>query len=317
MKKQLLSEELLRMKRLAGLISESQYAQMLNESVEVPTWLKSRLEDVHSKVGKGSVFSQSIDSVLKTIQDAVEKEQNIDKIANSTGTLTINSPGIGYNLVLPMDKAKNLPGAKLGETEQLEGTSIIKVPSITTSAPLEQFKTNQLTIIVRPKKDKSGAVSPGEYIVLSAFPGDPTIPKASDWGGKYAVIIPGGSENVQENVSGSLLSEEIELNDNNYELPDFEEKKNALNQIFPYGEIDSDHYSYFGYESEKDLENAIEWGEVDSDRIINAVISATQEVFPESQGFKVTSEMYSGDEKCYVTIVKGEDSLQFDLKIGV
>jgi hypothetical protein len=199
MKKQLLSEELLRMKRLAGLISESQYAQKLNESVEVPTWLKSKLEDVHTKPGQGSIFAQSIDNVLKLAQAALDKETNIDKIANSTGTLTVKSPGIGYNLVLPIEQARKLSGAKESEVEKIEGPSKVKVPAITTNAPLSQFKSDELTVIVRPKKDESGAVIPGEYIVLSAFPGDPTIPRASEWGGKYAVIIPGGSENVQEN----------------------------------------------------------------------------------------------------------------------
>ena len=199
MKKQILSEELLRMKRLAGILSESQYSQKLNEAVEIPVWLKGKLEDVHIKPGQGSIFSQSIDNVLKLAQGALDKATNIDQIANSTGTLTISSPGIGYNLVLPMDKAKNLPGATQGEVEKIEGPSKIKVPSITTTAPLSQFKSDQLTVIVRPKKDESGAVIPNEYIVLSAFPGDPTIPRTSEWGGKYAVIIPGGSESVQEN----------------------------------------------------------------------------------------------------------------------
>ena len=165
-------------------------AETLNEAVEVPTWLKGKLEDVHTKLGQGSIFAKSIDDVLKLAQSALDKETNIDKIANSTGTLTINSPGIGYNLVLPMDKAKALPGAKENEVEKVEGPNKIKVPAITTTAPLTQFKSDELTIIVRPKKDESGAVIPNEYIVLSAFPGDPDIPRASEWGGKYAVIIP-------------------------------------------------------------------------------------------------------------------------------
>ena len=165
-------------------------SKLINEAVEVPTWLKGKLEDVHTKPGQGSIFAKSIDDVLKLAQSALDKETNIDKIANSTGTLTINSPGIGYNLVLPMDKAKALPGAKESEVEKVEGPNKIKVPAITTSAPLTQFKSDELTIIVRPKKDESGAVIPNEYIVLSAFPGDPDISRASEWGGKYAVIIP-------------------------------------------------------------------------------------------------------------------------------
>lgn len=173
-------------------------ANIITEAVEVPSWLAGKLEDVHTKPGQGSIFAKSVSDVLKLAQDALDKEQNIDKIANSTGTLTIKSPGIGYNLVLPIDKAKALPGAKESEVEKVEGPNKIKVPAINTSAPLTQFKTDDLTVIVRPKKDESGAVIPNEYIVLSAFPGDPSIPRASEWGGKYAVIIPGGKEELKE-----------------------------------------------------------------------------------------------------------------------
>ena len=175
----------------------------INEAVEIPSWLKGKLEDVHTKPGQGSIFAKSIDDVLKIAQDALDKEQNIDQIANSTGTLTISSPGIGYNLVLPIGKAKQLPGAQESETEKVEGSSRIKVPAITTSAPISQFKTDELTVIVRPKKDESGAVIPNEYIVLSAFPGDPTIPRSSEWSGKYAVIIP-GKKDIEETVNEAL-----------------------------------------------------------------------------------------------------------------
>jgi hypothetical protein len=174
---------------------------LLNEAVEVPTWLKSKLEDVHTKPGQGSIFAKSIDDVLKLAQDTLNKSKDIDKIANSTGTLTVKSPGIGYNLVLPIDKAKALPGAKESEVEKIEGPNKIKVSAITTTAPLTQFKSDELTIIVRPKKDESGTVIPNEYIVLSAFPGDPSIPRASEWNNKYAVIIPGGKEEIKEDIS--------------------------------------------------------------------------------------------------------------------
>ena len=176
---------------------------LINEATEIPTWLAGKLEDVHTKPGQGSIFAKSIADVLKIAQDALDKESNIDKIANSTGTLTIKSPGIGYNLVLPIEKAKALAGAKESEVEKVEGPNKIKVPAITTNAPLTQFKTDDLTVIVRPKKDESGAVIPNEYIVLSAFPGDPTIPRASEWGGKYAVIIPGGKD-IEEVVNEAL-----------------------------------------------------------------------------------------------------------------
>jgi hypothetical protein len=209
MKKQIISEEFRRMQKLAGI--------QLTEAVEVPTWLKGKLEDVHTKPGQGSIFAKSIDDVLKLAQNALDKSQDIDKIANGTGTLTVKSPGIGYNLVLPIDKAKALPGAKESEVEKQEGPNKVKVSAITTTAPLTQFKSDELTVIVRPKKDEAGAVLPNEYIVLSAFPGDPSIPKASEWGGKYAVIIPGGKEEVKEinieNLVNEALSKHRKLNE--------------------------------------------------------------------------------------------------------
>jgi hypothetical protein len=166
--------------------------RLLKEAVEIPSWLKGKLEDVHIKPGQGSIFSKSVDQVLKLTQDLLNKTkpEEVDKIANSTGTLTMEVPGIGYNLVLPINQAKKLEGAQESETEKIEGPNKIKVPAITTTAPLTQFKSNKLTVIIRPKKDEAGNVIPNEYIVLSVFPGDPDIPRASEWGGKYAVIIP-------------------------------------------------------------------------------------------------------------------------------
>ena len=165
-------------------------AGILVEAVEVPTWLAGKLEDVHTKPGQGSIFAKSISEILKLAQSALDNEPNIDRIANSTGTLTIKSPGIGYNLVLPINKAKALPGAQESEVVKVEGPNKIKVPAVTTTAPLSQFTTDELTVIVRPKKDDKGTIIPDEYIVLSAFPGDPSIPRASEWNGKFAVIVP-------------------------------------------------------------------------------------------------------------------------------
>ncbi len=200
MNKQILSEEFQRMQKLAGIITEG---------VEIPTWLENKLEDVHTKPGQGSIFSKSIKDVLKLAQDTLDKSKDVDKIANNTGTLTIKSPGIGYNLVLPIEQAKKLPGAKESEVEKLEGPNKIKVPAITTSAPLTQFKSDGLTIIVRPKKDEAGTIIPNEYIVLSAFPGDPSIPRASEWGGKYAVIIPGGGGELIKIVTKMVSEKQV------------------------------------------------------------------------------------------------------------
>ena len=99
--------------------------------------------------------------------------QEVEKIANTTGTVSLDSSGIGYDLVLPMDKAKALKDAQQVEVEKVEGPNKIKVPAIKTSEDMGTFSTGKLTIIVRPKKDESGNVLKGEYIVLSAFPGNP------------------------------------------------------------------------------------------------------------------------------------------------
>jgi len=231
MKKQILSEEFKRMQKLAGIITEA---------VEVPTWLKGKLEDVHTKPGQGSIFAKSINDVLKLTQDALDKSKDIDKIANSTGTLTVKSPGIGYNLVLPIEQAKKLPGAKESEVEKIEGPNKVKVPAITTTAPLTQFKSDELTIIVRPKKDESGTVIPNEYIVLSAFPGDPSIPRASEWNGKYAVIIPSGKEELKEvehnidEIINKVLKKHRRI------LKENEDKKEKINDFFYSDEIKQD-----------------------------------------------------------------------------
>ena len=181
-------------------------SKMITEAVEVADWLKGKLENVHVKPGQGSIFAKSVDEILKLAQNLLDKTnpKELDKIANSTGTLTMNVGGAGYNLVLPIEQAKKLPGAQASEVEKQEGTSKFKVPAITTTAPLTQFKTNKLTVIVRPKKNEAGNVLPNEYIVLSVFPGDPEIPVASEWNGKYAVIIPGKTQAVTEGAEDDL-----------------------------------------------------------------------------------------------------------------
>jgi hypothetical protein len=204
-------------------------SKLLAEAVEVPEWLKGKLADVHSKPGQGSIFAKPIDTVMKTVQQVVDGAKNVDQVANSTGTLTVSSPGIGYNLVLPMAQALKLPGAKQGEVEKVEGPNKVKVPSVTTTAPLSQFASNELTVIVRPKKDEAGAVIPNEYIVLSAFPGDPDIPRASEWGDKFAVIIPGGEQGVNEGMqyfhNGAEMNQII-----NYDDSDIADELEALGQ---------------------------------------------------------------------------------------
>ena len=164
----------------------------MNEGPKIlfPDWLITKLNDVHTKVGQGSIFAMDINKVVEIAKQVVSKEQNIDKIANSTGTISTTVNGAGYDLVLPMEKAKTLPNADITTTKKVEGPTTMEVPAVKTSAPLQTFKTNQLTIIVRPMKNEGGEIIPNSYIILSVFPGNPNIPRISEWNGQYAVIIP-------------------------------------------------------------------------------------------------------------------------------
>ena len=111
----------------------------------------------------------------------------------------------------------------------------------------------------------------------------------------------------------SFTNEALNI-DADYELPDLEEKKKQLNDLFPYDCIDSSHYKMFGYESEEDFENAVKWGEIYPEKILRDIKDELEDLFP---GFEVDGGVYHGDEKCYITIRKGEDYLKFDLEIDL
>ena len=153
----------------------------------------------HNKVGSGSVFAKGIgvNGIVKAIQGV--------NLKDDSGAYTVNMPGVGYNLVLPMDKAKQLPDAQETTVKKQERGQDIEVPAIQTSAPMQNFATDKLTLIIRPSNPEYlpddvkqnpevlDAVKQGKsYSVLTAFPGDPDIPPANQWNGKYAVIIPKG-----------------------------------------------------------------------------------------------------------------------------
>jgi hypothetical protein len=97
----------------------------------------------------------------------------------------------------------DLEGADESSTEKKEGPNMISVPLIQTTQPLRDFETDVLTLIVRPsnpqflpedvKMDSEvmKKIDAGKcYSLLTAFPGDPNIPKASEWNGMYAVVVP-------------------------------------------------------------------------------------------------------------------------------
>ena len=111
----------------------------------------------------------------------------------------------------------------------------------------------------------------------------------------------------------SFVNEDLNIDDD-YNLPDLEEKKKQLNDLFPNDCIDSSNYQMFGYESEEEFENAVGYGEIDPQRILTTIKGEVEDLFP---GFEVDGGVYHGDDKCYISITKGDDNLRFDLKFDI
>tara|TARA_R100000008_G_C3523819_1_gene135457 strand:- start:45 stop:776 length:732 start_codon:yes stop_codon:yes gene_type:complete len=160
-------------------------------------WLIDKTERVHSKPGQGSIFAKPTKEVVEIVKKLAASAGDVDKVANTTGVLSSQVPGIGYDLVArvvngkPVDpRGKPIKG-QLTTVEKEEGPNKVPVKAIVTDHPLEAFKTDDLTVIVRPMKDGDGNVLPGEYIILSAFPGTTGADeRASEWGDKYVVVVP-------------------------------------------------------------------------------------------------------------------------------
>jgi hypothetical protein len=182
------------------------FKQYFNESTDViphkvghillSDYVKGHIA-THNEIGIGSVFSRDIN--MELIQQAASSAN----VEGDGGAYTVTVPGIGYNLVLPIERALELPEAVQTTATKDERGQPIQVPAVKTSAGLEQFATDQLTIIIRPSnpdylpEDVKGdenvlqaIANNRSYSILTAFPGDPDIPPASEWSERYAVIIP-------------------------------------------------------------------------------------------------------------------------------
>ena len=213
-----MNKEFLHMQKLAGLITESEYKRaLLTEATDqipgkdgiiilVSDYAKKHIME-HNKPGMGSVFKTGVteDEIINMVKEVAPK------VSGDGGAYELNKPSIGYDLVLPIDKAKSLKDAKEGEVEKQEGPNKIKVISITTSQPLSSFASNRISLIIRKSNpqflpddvktdvDIAKKIEEGKcYSLLTAFPGNPDIPRASEWGGKFAVILPGGKEEMNE-----------------------------------------------------------------------------------------------------------------------
>lgn len=152
---------------------------------------------MHNEIGTGSVFSRGMNE--RTLIDLVQKAP----IKGNGGLYTMKANGVGYDLVMPIEEALALPDAFQTEAVKEERGKKVIVPAVETSAPLRAFQTDVVTLIVRPSNPQFlpadakripailEEVRDGRsYSVLTAFPGDPDVPVASQWGGRFAVVIP-------------------------------------------------------------------------------------------------------------------------------
>jgi hypothetical protein len=172
--------------------------QSQNDNVIIfADWAKGHIERGHKEPGKGSIFAEFD---LGQVADAIAAiDVNPDQ-----AVYTIRVPNVGYNLVLPMNEALALPDAERTTATKEERGGEVTVPAVVTSAPLSDFLTDELSVVVRPttsleyvpgdvKEQVAAAVEAGRaYSILSAWPGRGDVPPSSQWGDDWAVIIPRG-----------------------------------------------------------------------------------------------------------------------------
>lgn len=152
---------------------------------------------MHNEIGTGSVFSRGMDE--RTLINLIQKAP----IKGNGGLYTMKANGVGYDLVMPIEEALALPDAVQTEVVKEERGKKVVVPAVETSAPLRAFQTDVVTLIVRPSNPQflpadakripailEDVRDGRSYSVLTAFPGDPDVPQSSQWGGRFAVIIP-------------------------------------------------------------------------------------------------------------------------------
>ena len=176
---------------------QNEVIQASNAVVIFSDWAKGHIERGHKEPGKGSVFA---DFDLSLVNQALEQIQlNPDQ-----AVYTISVPGVGYDLVLPNNEAKQLENVEQLEVEKEDRQGPIMVNAYRTSEPLENFKTDKLSVVIRPSSEiqyvpedlqqdenilnalKQGVL----YSVLSAWPGRGDVPPANQWGDDWAVVIP-------------------------------------------------------------------------------------------------------------------------------
>jgi hypothetical protein len=196
-----LNEQLTRIKSMMGLLTESteKIFNEYGEIVLVSDYIKNHIKE-HNQFGMGSTFKEGItDDEISSFVDQVISENEL----GDGGLFELNAPNIGYDLVLPYEEAINLDDAEESFTVKKEGRNEIEVPLIKTSQSADDFKTNRLTLVIRKsnpqflpddvKEDQEilEKINEGKvYSLITAFPGNPDIPRVSEWNGDYAIVVP-------------------------------------------------------------------------------------------------------------------------------
>ncbi len=155
-----------------------------------PNKLMDKLAEVHTEIGQGSVFAKD----LRTIK-SITKKAIVDYLQNNNisgvAKFEINVDGIGYDLVKSKENLKNYNVLdiktvyKKEKDERTGGQTSIPVKAAIVRNPLSNFKTDKMTIIFTKGRDE------GKYFVITVYPGSGEgIPKASQWGDDFYVIIP-------------------------------------------------------------------------------------------------------------------------------
>lgn len=195
-----LSENIIRVKELMGLISEStnKISDSIGNIVLVSDYVKNHIK-THNDFGLGSVFREGIsdEEILEYVKQVVNENELKDG-----GFFEVDVPFVGYDLVKPYEEAINYPDADESVAIKKERGLDIEVPLIRTSLYSDDFTTDTLTMLISKsnpdflpddvKNDeeiKNGIREGKVYSLITAFPGK-NIPKTSEWKGEYAVIVP-------------------------------------------------------------------------------------------------------------------------------
>jgi len=189
----------------------------------------------HAKPGKGSVFNpkvkaQDITKAIGKIPESFYKDGG--------GVYEVDVPNAGYDLVQKTsDLAKKYPNAKRITVPKQEGVEMgedgkpkrdadgkvipkfVNVTAFVVDDDMDKFSTNKMSVVVRPanpqfmpdeaKADKNLSKALDDkkgFAVLTAFPGKSDVPKASEWGDDYAIVVPSGGQGADEDVQKALKS---------------------------------------------------------------------------------------------------------------